>query len=159
MSFIYSYSHFQYLLCNQPVLFAQLENVNELWNNNHTVHVNERNQNKNKTKSSYIQIDHGFYCLIQPRKKCNCIIQGWLLRLTSESKGRFLVNNICLFMAQIQFSLIKKIKIGRSEHLLIPHSPTSNNILPPPSPRPPTPLKLDVICVSPLNSRRLWIHE
>ena len=29
-----------------------------------TVHVNERNQNKNKTKSRYIQIDHAFYCSI-----------------------------------------------------------------------------------------------
>ena len=66
----------------------------------------------------------------------------------AESKGRFLVNNIllawCLVMAQIQFSLIKKIKIGRPEHLLTPspHSPTSDNIsvLPyhplPPSPHP-----------------------
>ena len=25
----------------QPVLFAQLENVNKLWNNNRTVQVNE----------------------------------------------------------------------------------------------------------------------
>ena len=43
-------------------------------------------------------------------KQCNGIIKGWLHCLTSESKGRFLVNNIlifgsawCLVMAQIQF--------------------------------------------------------
>ena len=28
------------------------------------VHVNQWNQNKNKTKSCHIQIDHAFYCLI-----------------------------------------------------------------------------------------------
>ena len=39
---------------------------NKLWNNNRTVHVNERNQNKNKIWSRYIQIDHVFYCSIQP---------------------------------------------------------------------------------------------
>ena len=59
-------------------------------------------------------------------KQCNGIIKGWLHCLTSESKGRFLVNNIlfgsawCLVMAQIQFSLIKKIKIGHPEHSLTP---------------------------------------
>ena len=52
------------------------------------------------------------------RKQCNGIIKGWIHRLTSESKGKFLVNNIlmfcsawCLVMTQIRFSLIKKIKI------------------------------------------------
>ena len=30
MSFIYNYSHLQYSFYNQPVLFAQLENVNKL---------------------------------------------------------------------------------------------------------------------------------
>ena len=47
----------------------------------------------------------------------------------SELKGRFLVNNTlifgsawCLVMAQIQFSLIKKIKTGRQEQSLNPHS-------------------------------------
>ena len=39
-------------------------NVYKLWNNNHTVDVNERNQNKSKTKSRHIQIDHGFCCSI-----------------------------------------------------------------------------------------------
>ena len=54
MSFLYNYSHFWYTFCNQPVLSAQLENVNKLWNNNRAVDVNERNQNKNKTKPSHI---------------------------------------------------------------------------------------------------------
>ena len=48
MFFIYNYPHFWYLFCNQTVLFAQLEKVNKLWNNSHTVHMNERNQNKIK---------------------------------------------------------------------------------------------------------------
>ena len=78
----------------------------------------EQIQNKNKTKSRKIQIDHAYllYAL-------NGIIKGWLHCLTSESKGRFLVNDIlifgsawCLVMAEIQFSLIKKTKIGRPEH-------------------------------------------
>ena len=66
MFFIYNYSHFQYSFCNQPVLFAQLENVNKLWNNNRTVHVNERNQTKTtaKIKSRHIQIDHEFYLFL-----------------------------------------------------------------------------------------------
>ena len=46
----------------------------------------------------------------------------------------------------------KKIKIGRPENLLSPHPPTSDNIsflsYTPPTP-PPSPLKMDVICVSP----------
>ena len=29
------------------------------------MHVNERNQNKNKTKPRHIQIDHAFYCLMK----------------------------------------------------------------------------------------------
>ena len=35
---------------------------------------------------------------------------GWFRCLTSKSKGRFLANNIiiCLVMAKIQFSLIRK---------------------------------------------------
>ena len=66
---------------------------------------------------------------------CSGIIKGWLHCLTSESQGRFLVNNVlmfgsawCLVSAQIQFSLIKKIRIGRSGHSLIPHTPASDNI-------------------------------
>ena len=53
-------------------------------------------------------------------------------------------------MAQIEFSLTKKIKIGRQEVLLtpIPLCPiTSQYFLIPP------PLKVDVMCVSPLLSK------
>ena len=45
-------------ICNQPVLFPQLANVNKVWNNNPTMHMNERNQNKNKTKSHHIQTNY-----------------------------------------------------------------------------------------------------
>ena len=34
MFFIYNYSHFQYSFCNQPVLFAEHENINKLRNTN-----------------------------------------------------------------------------------------------------------------------------
>ena len=78
-------------------------------------------------------------------------MKGWVQCLMSESKGRFLVNNILMFgsvIAQIQFYLIKK-RIGRPEHSLTPHPSTPNDISF--LPYPPTPLKVDVICVSPLN--------
>ena len=60
-----NYAHFQYSFFNQLVLFAQVENVNKLWNNKHTVHVNKLNQNQNKTNSCHIQIDPAFYCSVQ----------------------------------------------------------------------------------------------
>ena len=84
MSFIYNYLHFQYSFCNQPVLFAQLKNVNKLWENNCTMHVNKQLKNKNKTKSRHIQIDD------LAHKKSNGFIKGWRPCLTSESKVRFL---------------------------------------------------------------------
>ena len=52
------------IFCNQPVLFAQLENVNKLWKSNRTVQVHKRNQSKNETKSCHIQIDHAFCCSV-----------------------------------------------------------------------------------------------
>ena len=68
-------------------------------------------------------------------KQCNGIIKGWLHCLRSESKGRFLVNNIlvlglaCLVIALIQFSLIKREnKDWTSRTLANPPPPTSNNI-------------------------------
>ena len=57
--FIYNYSHFKYSFRNQPVIwktwrkFAQRKQTVE---QQRTVHVNERNQNKSKTKSCHIQI-------------------------------------------------------------------------------------------------------
>ena len=57
--------------------------------------------------------------------------------LTSEPRGRLIVNNIlmfgsawCLVMVQIQFSLIKKNKIGSSEHSLTPPHPPNHLTLP-----------------------------
>ena len=89
-------------------------------------------------------------------KQCKDIIKGWLHCLTSESNGRFLINNIlmlgsiwCLITAQIQFFLIKKIKIGLPEHLPTLYSPTSSNISF--LPYPPALLRVDAICVSPLT--------
>ena len=38
-----------------------------------------------------------------PHKQCNCFIKGWLHCLTSESKGRFLVNNILLAWCLVVF--------------------------------------------------------
>ena len=64
-------------------------------------------------------------------KQYNGIIKDvrerWFYCLTSELKERYLINNIlsgsvwCLVMVEIQYSLIKKIKIGRPEHSLTPY--------------------------------------
>ena len=62
MSFIYDYSHFQYPYCNQPVLFAQLENVNKLQINNHTVDVNEI---KTKAKPSQVTFKMATHSIVQ----------------------------------------------------------------------------------------------
>ena len=88
MPFIYNYSHFQYSFYKQPVLFQQLENVNKLWNSNRAVHLNERNQNKNKPRALLFDLAH---------KQCSGINKVWLHCLASESKGRFLFNNILMF--------------------------------------------------------------
>ena len=55
-------------------------------------------------------------------------------------------------MAQIQFSLIKKIKIGRPEHSLTPHPPTSDNISFLPSPPPPSPQSGRHMCITPQHN-------
>ena len=71
------------LICNQPALFAQYENVNKPWNNNRIVHGYERSQNQNKTKPRHIQIYHALYCSIQwnkTHKQCNGVIKGWPLK-------------------------------------------------------------------------------
>ena len=122
MSFIYNYSNFYYLFCNQP------ENVNKLWNNDRTVN-RAFERTKSKQKQNQVRSHWSWPRVILfdlAHKRCNGIIKGWLLCLTSEWKGRLLVSNIQLVfgsawrqaMAQIQFSLIKKIKIGRPEHSL-----------------------------------------
>ena len=87
-------------------------------------------------------------------KQCNGINKGWIHCLTSGSKGRSLVNNIlmfgsawCMVISQIQFSLIKT-NIGRPEHLLNPHPPTSDNISFLPYPHPPIPSKW-TMCITP----------
>ena len=61
--------------------FHNLKNVNKLWNNNRTVHVNEPNQTKKKSQvtshskwPSVILFDLAY-------KQGNGIIQGWLYGL------------------------------------------------------------------------------
>ena len=77
--------------CNQPILFAQLEIVNKLWNYNRTVHVNEI---KRKTKPSHITFELTTRSTVRfSYKQCNGI-KGWLHCLMAESKERCLVNNI-----------------------------------------------------------------
>ena len=51
--------------------------------------------------------------------------------------------------------LNKKIKIGRRKHSLTPPTPNNISFLP----YTPTPLKVDVICVSPLKSVRIRIFS
>ena len=57
-------------------------------------------------------------------KQCNGIIEGWLHYLTSKSIGRYhamLFDSAwCLVIAQIQISLIKKVKDWTSRTLVTP---------------------------------------
>ena len=104
---------------------------------------------KSKQKQNQVRSHSNWPCVLLfdlAHKQCNGIIKGWLHCHTSEWKGRFLVNNMlfgsawCVAMAKIQFSLIKKIKIGLKPHPL--SRITTYFCL--------NPLKVDVICVSPL---------
>ena len=95
MSFIYSYTHFSTHFAINLFYLQQLENVNKPWNNNRTEHVIKRNK-KNKTKSRHIQIDHAFYCSIQPTNNVMASLNDGFIMI-SEVKGRFLVNNRLMF--------------------------------------------------------------
>ena len=83
------------------------------------------NKIKTKTKPSTSHSNWPRVLLFDlAHKQCNGIIKGWLHCLTSESKGRFLVNNVlmfgsawCLIITQIQFSLIKRNKCWTSRTL------------------------------------------
>ena len=84
-------------------------------------------------------------------KQCNGIIKGWLHCLTSESKGRFLANNILIFgsawflvMAQIQYLIFFNNK--KKMLTLTPFRTDNISFLPYPTP----PFKVYVICISPL---------
>ena len=58
ITFFFFFLHFQssfHFAINLLAVFAQLEKVNKLCNNNHTMHVNDQNQ-----------IDHELYCSIWP---------------------------------------------------------------------------------------------
>ena len=87
------------------------------------------NEIKTETKQSqvtFIKLTTRYIVWFSPNNAMTSL-NNWLHCLTPESIGRFLVNNIlfhsawCLVMAKIQFSLIKKIKIGSPEHSLPPH--------------------------------------
>ena len=102
---------------------------------------------KIKTKPSHFTFKFPRVLLFDlAHKQCSGVIKEWRHCLISKSKGKFLVSNIlmfdsvCLIMAQIQFSLTKKTKIGRPEQSV------------PPTRYTPTPsLKVGVICSSPLK--------
>ena len=101
-------------------------------------------------------------------KQYNGIIKGQLHCQISESKGRFLVSSIltfgsawCLLMVRIQFSLIKKVKIGHPEQSLTPPRLYVQYYLifayiPHP---PPTVLKVNVICLSPLILQQMFSYH
>ena len=125
----FTYNHFYYSFCNQPALFAQLEIVNKLWNNNHTVHVNERNQNK---KSCLIQIEYSFHCLIYPTNNTMVSLKDGFTVWRQSQKEDFLstINYINVWLSMMLghganpiFFNNKKIKIGRPEHFLTPPTP------------------------------------
>ena len=127
-------------------------NSNKLWNINSTVHVNERNQNKNITKSRHIQIDRVFCCSIQHTNNAMALLKKRLYCLKPESIGRF-INNINVWLSMMSghgpnsIFFNKKVKVGRPEHFLSPRPFTFDNIF-----SPYLPLKIDIICVSSLRS-------
>ena len=126
VSFIYNYSYFYYSFCKSTYFICTT------WKHKQTMEQQPNRAcegKKSKQKQNHASHSNWPRALLfnSAHKKCNGIIKGWLHCLTSESKERFLVNNIlkfgsawCLVTAQIQFSLIKEIKIGRPEHLLTP---------------------------------------
>ena len=67
------------------------------------MHMNERFKNKNKIKSRDIQIDD------LAHKNYNGIIKEWRHWLTSESKGRFLVNNILILYINSNITILFKL--------------------------------------------------
>ena len=94
----------------------------------------ERTKSKQKQNEVTSHLDWPRVLLFNlAHKQYNGIIKGWLQCLTSESKGRFLDNDIlfgsawCLVMAQIQFSLIKN-RDWTSRTLDSHPSPTFDNI-------------------------------
>ena len=107
-----------------------------MWTNEIKQKQNQTTPHSNRPRVLLLDLAH---------EQCNGIIKGWLHCLTSESKGRFLVDIIlmfgsawCLVMVQIQFSLIKKKKIRRPEHSLTLHpvSPITSHFCLNPSPPP-----------------------
>ena len=103
----------------------------------------ERSQNKRKTKSGHIQIDHSLYCSILPTNNAMVSLKDGFTVIRQSEKKDFLsmiyvwLSMICCH-GGIPMFFNKKIKIGRPEHSLTPYPPTSNNISflsypPPPS--------------------------
>ena len=81
------------------LFFAQVESVNKLWKNNRRAHVNERNPTKTNKQTNKVTSHSNLprvLLLDLAHKQCKGIIKGWLHCLTSESKGRFLANDILL---------------------------------------------------------------
>ena len=94
--------------------------------------MNKQNQNK---KTSTLHSNWPRILLLElAHKQCSGIIKGWLHCLTSSQKEDLLSILLfgsvwCLFIAQIQFSLMKKKnKDWTSRTLANPTPPTSNNI-------------------------------
>ena len=57
------------------------------------MHVNEQNQNKNKPSHVTLKLTR-IMLFDLAHTQANGVIKGWLHCLTTESKGRFVINNI-----------------------------------------------------------------
>ena len=58
----------------------------------------EQTKSKQKQNQAMSHLNSSHVLLFDlAHKQCNGIIKGWLQSLTSESKGRFFVNNIFMF--------------------------------------------------------------
>ena len=118
--------------------------------------MNKRNQNKNKTKSRHIQINHAFYYSIYPTNIVMLSLKDGFTSWLKSQKEDFLsiiYYNVCLSIISgpgvnpIFFN--KKNTDWTSRTLANPPPPTPNNtsFLS----YAPSPLKVEVTCVSPLN--------
>ena len=137
MSFIYNYL---LVLILQSTCFICTSWKRKQATEQQPHHVSEQTKSKQKQNEVMSHSNWPRVVLFDlAHRQCSGIIKGWPHCLTSESNGRFLVNYIlkfgsawCLVMAQIQFSLIKKIKTWRPQHSLTLH----------PSPPPLAPFRL-----------------
>ena len=77
-------------ILNEPALPTTTTTTisNKLWNNNRTVHINERNQSKKNQVTSHLNLSR-VLLIDWAHKQYNGIIKGWLHCLTPEASIKY----------------------------------------------------------------------